>query len=343
MLKIKIMKRFITIFFLAFVLCFATRVSAQDYARALKTPAVYNHYTLNPFLINPAHSGFEQNNRLVFNFRNHWAGFEDAPKGLTLGINGSPAANMGLSGIVYNENFGVANRFTGQVNYAYNFKVGADSRFSLGLGGSYIQYSLDSRTITDPLHQSTDPIINRAVNGQNFFGADFGFWGEFAKKYRIGITLPHLVLTSLDNEVRAKDTAEVFNFIGFAGLVWDVPSYRMSIEPSVCIRKISDVPFGTDLNVIAKMLDDRLTGGFTYSFGPSDSRISFLVGVRVEQLRFFYSYDQTYQTFQNYNGGSHELTLSFDIGKNAKGKKKEMEAEAAPMPKQEEVMEQQKK
>lgn len=309
------MKRILYIFLLSFLTFFGTQLNSQDYAKALKTPAVYNHYTLNQFLINPAHTGFEEVNRLMFNFRNHWAGFEDSPKGMTLGLNGSPAANMGLGGIIYNENFGVANRFSGQVNYAYNFKAGKDSRFSIGLGGTYIQYSLDSRTITDPNHQASDPIINRAVNGINYFGADLGFWGSIANKINLGITLPQIALARLDDGPQAKDTTSNFNFIGFLGATWNVPSYRMVIEPSVCVRKISDVPFGTDLNILAKMLDDRLSAGFTYSFGPSDSRVSFLVGVRVEQFRFYYSYDQTYQVFQNYNGGSHELTLSFDFGK----------------------------
>ncbi|MBK8402740.1 MAG: PorP/SprF family type IX secretion system membrane protein [Saprospiraceae bacterium] len=301
-------------------------IKAQDYAVALKTPAVYNHYTLNPFLINPAHTGFEQINRIVFNFRNHWAGFEGSPKGLTLGINGSPAANMGLGGVIYSENFGVANRFTGQVNYAYNFRANETTKMSLGLSGSYIQYSLDNEAITDGLHQASDGIINAAVNGENFFGADLGFWADFSDKFKIGITLPQLVLSRLDN--KKSDEDKPFNFVGFLGVKWNVPSYRMSIEPSVCVRKISDVPFGTDLNVVANMLDDRLFAGFTYSFGPSDSRVSFLGGVRVEQFRFYYSYDQSYQTFQNFNNGSHELTLSFDLGKGKQPNKQKMNGES---------------
>ncbi len=322
------MRQFINTFLAVLILTFGLSVQAQDYAKAIKTPAVYNHYTLNPFLINPANSGFDGHNRLLLNFRSQWAGFDDSPKGITLGINATPAANMGLSGLIYAENFGVANRFNGQVNYAYNFKISDDHKFSLGLGGTYTQYSLDNRAITDPNHQSPDPIINRAVNGLNYFGADFGFWGEFNKKLRVGITLPQFALVRLDNEVRAKDTASNFNFVGFLGGIWNIPSYRLVIEPSVCVRKISDVPFGTDLNVLFKMLEDRLTGGFTYSFGPSDSRVSFLLGVRIEQLRFYYSYDQTYQIFQSYNGGSHELTVSFDIGKSTK-----------PAPVQKDVME----
>ncbi len=285
---------------------------AQDYSTSLKTPAVYTQYHLNPFLINPAHTGFDGISKIIFNFRNQWAGFDESPKGITLGINGSPVKNMGLGGLVYSEKFGVANRFLGQLNYAYNFKANSDTKMSLGLSGSYIRYSLDNKAFTDPNHQQGDPVINKAIDGEDYFAADFGYWAEFADKFRLGITLPHIVLTNLGNT--KADSSRPFNFIGFFGTRWNVPSYRLILEPSVCIRKISDVPFGTDLNILAKMLDERLFLGFTYSFGPSDNRTGFLGGVRVNQFRFTYSYDQTYQTFQTFSRGSHELTLSFDLG-----------------------------
>ncbi|HMW37961.1 MAG TPA: PorP/SprF family type IX secretion system membrane protein [Saprospiraceae bacterium] len=316
-IKAYAMKKLIYIFRnIGVLVFFGSVLHAQDYATSLKTPAVYTQYHINPILINPAYTGFEGQSQILFNFRNHWAGFDGSPKGLTLGINGSPVNNMGLGGIIYSEKFGVANRFSGQLNYAYNFKTGPDTKMSLGLSGSYIRYSLDNSAFTDPNHNQGDPVINKAIDGENYFAADLGYWAEFANKYRLGITLPHVVLANLGNT--ASDSTKPFNLIAFLGARWNVPSYRLVLEPSVCVRKISDVPFGTDLNVLAKLLEDRLFLGFTYSFGPSDNRTSFLGGVRVNQFKFIYSYDQTYQTFQTFSRGSHELTLSFDLGRSSK-------------------------
>ncbi len=286
-------------------------VSAQDYAKALKAPAVYTHYHLNPFLINPAHTGFNQTGALLLNFRNHWAGFPDAPKVLTLGLNASPAANMGLGGLIYTENFGVENRFVGQVNYAYHFKFSDRAKIGLGLAANYSEYYLDNAAITDPSQQPSDRSILNAVNGVQYFGADLGLWGEFDGKWRLGLSLPHLMQTRLDNKAYVGD--KNFNFVGFVGGIWNLPAYRLVLEPSACLRKISDVPFGLDLNILAKALNELLYGGFTYSYGPSWHRVGFLAGVRVDKLRFLYSYDQSYLSFQNQNSGSHELTLSFDI------------------------------
>lgn len=315
----------INILLLAFFICFSTfgTIQAQDNATALKAQSVYNHYHLNMFLINPAATGFNENGQLFFNFRNQWAGFEGSPKTLTLGIESSPASNMGLGAMLYNENYGVANRFLGQLNYAYNFRPNDDMKMAFGISGAYIQYNLDNEAITDPLHEAPDGIINAAVNGEKYFAADFGFYSVIQDKYRIGISIPHLVQTKLDDANKATTTPKEdkpVNFTAFLGGIWRLPEYRLVLEPSIGLRKISDAPFGSDLNILARMMDDRLFAGFTYSYNPSWHRISLLAGVKIDRLGIFYSYDQSYLEFQNYNNGSHELTLSFDLHKAGKTK-----------------------
>ncbi|MBV6472566.1 MAG: hypothetical protein JPMHGGIA_00823 [Saprospiraceae bacterium] len=299
--------------------CMVGKVAAQDDAVALKAQSVYNHYPLNLFLLNPAATGVHGTSQLLFNFRNQWAGFDGSPKVLTFGIDGSPARNMGLGAMIYNENYGVANRFLGQVNYAYHFQTNEDVKMSLGLSGAYIQYNLDNKAITDPLHQGPDPVINRAVDGEKFFAADLGFYSVIKDKYRIGFSIPHLVQTRLDDAnitgVADDKGDKPVSLTAFLGAIWRLPEYRLILEPSVGLRKISDAPFGTDINLLAKLLEERLFVGFTYSFNPSWHRIGMLAGIKVDRLGIFYSYDQSYLDFQQFNSGSHEITLSFDLHK----------------------------
>jgi type IX secretion system PorP/SprF family membrane protein len=313
------MKKF-NLYILTLLVClsFAMNAVSQEYAKALKAPAVYNQYYLNLFLINPANTGFDGQGKLLLNFRNQWAGFESSPKVLTLAIDASAAPNMGLGASIYSENFGVSNQFLAQVNYAYQFQANKDMKMAFGLSGSYIQYNLDNETLTDPLHQSPDPKINGAVNGEKYFAADFGFYTEIQNKFKIGISIPHLVETRLDKTNTTTTTPQPdrpVNFTGFVGAIWRMPEYRVVIEPSVGLRKISDVPFGADFNILARMMDDKLFAGFTYSYNPSWHKIAFLGGIKLDKLGIFYSYDQSYLEFQNFNNGSHELTLTLDIFK----------------------------
>ncbi len=322
-------------FTIGMVLTVSFRLSAQDHATALKAQAVYNHYHLNQFLLNPAATGFNGQSQLLFNYRNQWAGFDGSPKVLTLGIDASPANNMGLGAMIYNDNFGVANRFLGQINYAYNFKPNDDMKMALGISGAYIQYNLDNEAITDPNHEAPDPRINEALNGEKYFAADFGFFSEIQGKYRIGISIPHIVQSKLEDSNITTNQPEVkkpVSFTAFLGGIWRLPEYRLVLEPSIGLRKISDVPFGTDLNILARLLDDRLFAGFTYSYNPSWHRIALLGGIKIDRLGFYYSYDQSYLEFQNFNNGSHELTLSFDIGGPAKKVEKMDEGMTKAMP-----------
>ncbi len=314
------MKKFYQ-YILVVIVCaaFTKHATSQDYATALKTQAVYNHYYIHPFLINPANTGFNGDGKLLLNYRNQWAGFESSPKGLTLAIDGSPAPNMGLGAMIYTETFGVANRFLAQANYAYQFNASKDMRMAFGISGAYIQYNLDNEALTDPLHENNDPKINAAVNGEKYFAADFGFYAEIMGKYKLGISIPHLVQTRLDEKSTTSNVPKPekpVNFIGFIGAIWKMPEYRVVIEPSIGLRKISDVPFGADFNLLAKMMDDRLFAGFTYSYNPSWHRICMLGGIKLNQLGIYYSYDQSYLEFQNFNNGSHEVTVTLDIFKS---------------------------
>jgi type IX secretion system PorP/SprF family membrane protein len=313
------MKKFnLYVLVLTILVAFVQSSKSQDYAKALKAQAVYNHYYLNLFLINPANTGFNGEGKLLFNFRNQWAGFEGSPKCLTLGIEASPAQNMGLGGMIYSENFGVSNQFLGQVNYAYQFQPNKDMKMAFGLSGAYIQYSLDNEAVTNGngLYDVSDSKIIAAVNGEKYFAADFGFYTEIKDVFRLGISIPHIVETRMDqtNVTTTQTKADrPFNFTGFVGAIWKMPEYRVVLEPSIGLRKISDVPFGADLNILARMMDDKLFAGFTYSYNPSWHRVAMLGGIKLERLGIFYSYDQSYLDFQNFNNGSHELTLTLDI------------------------------
>ena len=61
--------------------------------------------------------------------------------------------------------------------------------------------------------------------------------------------------------------------------------------------------------------------------------LTLLGGVRIEKLKFYYSYDQSYYDFQSFNNGSHEVTLSYDLFSNPSPKMKK--SEEVPMEKNE--------
>ena len=99
---------------------------------------------------------------------------------------------------------------------------------------------------------------------------------------------------------------------------FEIPDLNFSLTPSVLIRQIKDTPNQIDLNVKAGFLDDQLIAGLSYR----DLRaLGILLGTKLSNFYLYYSYDLSFQNFQQYNSGSHEVTLAFTFKrKNVPGK-----------------------
>jgi len=87
------------------------------------------------------------------------------------------------------------------------------------------------------------------------------------------------------------------------------------MTPGIIMKKLSNVPTHIDLNLNFGFLQDKLIGGVTYTVG-ADKRLGFLIGTKIENLNFYYSYNTSSNVIQDYNNGSHEVTLGFNFGGN---------------------------
>ena len=85
------------------------------------------------------------------------------------------------------------------------------------------------------------------------------------------------------------------------------------MTPGIIMKKLANVPTHIDLNLNFGFLDDRLLGGVSYTLG-ADKRLGFLLGTKIEKLNFYYSYNTSSHLIQDYNNGSHELTLGVNFG-----------------------------
>lgn len=297
------------LFVLAFV-SIAFVAKSQDFGTSIKMPLAFTQYYLSPQLMNPAYTGFEARYKLGLNYRGHWSDFPGSPKSFAAHYNGPATDRVGIGALLFTESFGAENRFRGQVSYAYRFGS-EDYKMSLGLSTDYSQFRLDNSAITNPLYDENDPLVMDALDGRRYFGATIGFYTEYQDQFFFGLSLPQIVFTRID-EGESTDSETSFNYVATLGTWIDVPDYDLVLEPSLYLKKIGNAPLHVDINVIGRFLDDRLYGGLSYSIGAGN-RFGFLVGARINNFRFYYGYDVSYQDFQDYNNGSHEVTLSFDL------------------------------
>ncbi len=276
----------------------------------------FNHQFLQPVLINPGATGFQKDHQVMAGYKHMWSDFPGAPRTFTALYHGSFANNLGLGIQLLSDQVGVSNLIHGQLNYAYRFDFD-NAMISVGLSTGLQTYKI-SETQDDELLDPADILLQEAIDGYTLFDGSVGAYGEVNEKFFFGISFPNLVknrLTEIAGDINLPEF-ETFSYAFLAGYRFDITNYNFTIEPSILVKDLRYSPFLIDANVKFSFMDEQLVGGLGYTLGDN-SRASLLLGTRVNHLRIFYSYDVSLGDFQQYNNGSHELTLVYRIPKKA--------------------------
>jgi len=291
------------------LLLFAAKMAAQE-------QAIYTQYNIYPILVNPGYTGFENKHQFLFNSRQSFAGFPGAPKTYTLMYNGPIGDKLALGGGLFSDKIGSESLMRIQINYAFRFQI-KDLKMGLGLSTEFLNRTLDQGLLDHNLVQTGDPDLEEAVSGQKIFDASIGFHGLYSERFFFGMALPNTVRARLD-EVPVEEqsnSSSLFKYTVFQlGYIFDIKEQNFKVIPSINFRKVRNVPFQVDMNVRGLFLDERLIAGLT--FRPStEGALAFQIGTKQKSLQFYYSYDVSFQRSQKYHGGSHELSVSFELDK----------------------------
>lgn len=293
----------ISIFFLGW----NTTTQAQE-------EAVFMHYMINPLLINPAAAGFDQTQHNVFmNVRSAWANFPETPNTYSLNYNGPIGRRLGIGAMIYSENIASLSRFRGQLSYAVRFDI-EDLKMSAGLSTEYHVMRLDNNALNNELIEQGDASIEEAMDGLREFDASIGVYGKYTENFYFGVALPNLIRSRLD---RINEVESSFNYLVNIGGAFELPDSKIKLQPSILAKKVRNVDFQVDLNMLASFLNEQLITGLSYR-GGTGSSLGIILGTKYNALRFIYSYDVYLDQFQQYNGGTHEVSINLQF-KSGKG------------------------
>lgn len=291
-------------------IAFAGIMQAQD-------ESIYTHYHINPVLINPAAAGFDDHHNVFLNTRLAFTGFDGSPKSYALSYNGRVAPTFGLGAMIFREDIASLTRTRVQLNYAFQFDQFENFKLGIGFSTEFEGNRVPASYQDNPLVDADDILLIENTEGKSFFDAALGAWGRYKENTFFGFSIPNLISQRIDNINSPTDTGNELYYMLAGGHAFEVEGFNFILEPSILIRKAKDSPFGVDFNLKAKYLEEKIIAGLSYRSGTGGN-IGLLLGTRLDVLRVYYSYDFTFQRFQRYNNGSHELTLSFEFGKNEK-------------------------
>lgn len=290
----------------------------SNVAKAQQDPQ-FTHYMYNMSVINPAYA---TDNEGVMNigglYRTQWVGAVGAPKTATLFVH-SPVAKRveaGLS-VVSDEIGDVVKENNIYADFAYVLPVSANNKISFGVKGGMTFFDADFNGFQ---YSDTAPDPAFAENVHQFFpnvGVGTYF---FSDKYYIGFSAPNLLRTKHLEHQNAISTigVEEIHYFFTGGYVFDL-SDRIKFKPAFMAKGVSGSPMSFDLT--ANMLfNNFFEAGVGYRI---DDSVSALVNFYITPtLRAGYSYDYTLTNLGDYNSGTHEVFLLFDLDfSNLTGKK----------------------
>ena len=270
----------------------------------------FTHYMYNMSVINPAYA---TDNAGVINvgglYRTQWVGAVGAPKTVTAFVH-SPIAKrieMGLS-IVSDEIGDVVKENNVYADFAYVLPLSGNTKLSFGLKGgvTFFDANFNGFQYSDA---NPDPAFANNIN-RAFPNIGVGTY-FFSDKYYIGFSAPNLLETKHLERQDAIASIGVENVHYFltAGYVFDLND-RLKFKPAFMAKGVEGAPLAVDLTANV-LINNFVEAGVGYRFGDS---VSGLVNFYITpSLRLGYSYDYTLTNLGEFNSGTHEIFLLFDL------------------------------
>ncbi|MHC5202579.1 PorP/SprF family type IX secretion system membrane protein [Myroides sp. LJL119] len=267
----------------------------------------YTQYMYNTTNINPAYTGSKGHLSFFGLYRAQWVGLDGAPKTFNFAAD-SPLGDSKLSlGVNFvNDKIGATTENTFAINLAYTVNLTYDLKLAFGLKGTGNLFNVDytKLDIEDP----NDPLMQ--TNIKNKFNPNIGA-GLFLYSDRgyVGFSIPHLLETNVGEIDGMKILRQKAHYYLMAGYVFDV-SQSVKLKPAALAKAVDGAPVQVDITANA-MFMERLTLGVAYRVNAS---VSALAGFQVSDNIFIgYTYDADTSKLKNYNNGSHEIFLRFDL------------------------------
>ncbi|OED43787.1 hypothetical protein AB832_02380 [Flavobacteriaceae bacterium (ex Bugula neritina AB1)] len=268
--------------------------------------AQYTQYMYNTMSINAAYAGQREVLSIVGLHRSQWVGIDGAPQTQTLGIH-SPLRNerIGIGLSIINDQLGPARETYASGSFSYSILLNSyDTKLSLGINAGFHLLKTDW---SKGKYQNPDIAFNENLN---LFSPIIGA-GLYlhSRKWYAGISVPNLITTKHYSDFQESLATESLHFFLIGGYVLDLTE-NTKFKPSFLIKAVFGSPVIADLSANF-LLYDKLTLGVAWRW---DDSISALAGFQVtKNLYIGYAYDLTTTGLKNYNSGSHEIMLRFEL------------------------------
>jgi type IX secretion system PorP/SprF family membrane protein len=272
--------------------------------------AQFTQYMYNTINVNPAYAGSRGAMSIFALHRTQWVGLDGAPTTNAVSIN-TPLNNsrLGLGVSVINDKIGPTHENTISADLSYTVPTSETFKLSFGIKATANLFDLDVSRLSPK--QAGDLTLQSFNKFTPNIGA--GVYLHSDKAY-IGLSIPNFIETNRydDNDVRIFK--EKINYYLIAGYVFDLNS-SIKFKPALLTKMVEGAPLQVDLSANF-LFNDKFMIGAAYRVSAA---MSGMVGFQVSDGMYIgYAYDLETTNLDNYNSGSHEIFLRYEIFKNNK-------------------------
>jgi type IX secretion system PorP/SprF family membrane protein len=301
-MKIKTKSKMVKQLIRLFVFLLTLSVSAQQEPQ-------FTQYMYNPSQINPAYSGSLGYATAFGLYRAQWVGLDGAPKTANISFN-KPIDNSKLGyGInILNDRIGPSELTYMNVDVSYTLLFGDETRLAFGIKAGVELLNIDYSKLSQ--FNPGDILLQNNVNRFSpNIGAGIYYYTD---KTYIGFSIPMLLNTAFYNEAAVSSANRRQNLYITAGKVFDINN-DIKFKPALATKIVSGSPLQLDLSANF-LISEKFTAGLSYRMSAA---LSGLFGFQVsDQIFVGYGYDRETTRLSNFNSGSHEIFLKFDLFNN---------------------------
>lgn len=288
------------------ILFFVTLLACSAYAQQ---DAQFTQYMYNTVTINPAYAGSRGVASAFLLHRTQWVGLDGAPVTNTasfhMPIQGS---KLGIGLSVINDRIGISDENDVSADISYTVKTSEKFKLSFGIKATANIFSVDFNKLT--LRNPGDYAISQQDNIESKFSPNVGA-GVYlhSDSMYLGLSVPHLLETKRYNDNTSSVAGERMHLFFIAGAVFSLED-NLKFKPALLTKMVNGAPLQVDLSGNF-LINDLVTVGIAYRF---DAAFSVMAGFQLNDSGYIgYSYDMENTKLANYNSGTHELFLRYEL------------------------------
>lgn len=291
--------------YLLFLFLIGSTVQAQQDSQ-------FTQYMYNTININPAYAGMRGVMSVFALHRTQWVGLDGAPVTNTASIN-TPisGSNVGLGVSIINDKIGPSDENNIAVDFSYSIKTSERYKLSFGLKATANLLNIDFTKLNQA--DLNDYVFD--TNVDNMFSPNIGV-GVYlhSNNTYVGLSAPNLLETKHFDRyasigANSHVAKEKINYYFIAGHVFDL-SDNLKFKPALLTKMVMGAPLQVDVSGNF-LINEKFTAGIAYRWSAA---MSAMVGFQVSDSWFIgYGYDMETTKLANYNSGSHEIFLRYEL------------------------------